>query len=121
MCGGGKIIIGEESLFSNNIEIHNTDYHGIYNADGERINPEKDVIIGRSVWVGLGSKILKGTEISDNTVVGCGSLVAGHFNDNFIIIAGNPAKVIKRNVFWNHRRENKCSIPKDLVDYCRTK
>ena len=114
MWGGGRIIIGQGSLFSNNIEIHNTDYHGIYNLNGERINPEKDIIIGKSVWVGLGSKILKGAHLSDYTIVGCGSLVSGYFSDKCVAIAGNPAKVIKSGVFWNHRRENTCPIPEEL-------
>lgn len=108
--GGGKIVIGDGSLFSNNIEIHNTDYHGIYNFKGERINPEKDIEIGKSVWVGLGSKILKGTEIADNVVVGCGSLVTGQFTDSYVIIAGNPAKIVKTGVFWNHMRKERCEL-----------
>lgn len=114
MLGGGKIIIGQGSLLSNNIEIHNTDYHGIYNLMGERINPEKDITIGKSVWVGFGSKILKGTHLSDYSIVGCGSLVSGNFAEKCVIIAGNPARVIKSEVFWNHQLENLCPVPEDL-------
>ena len=33
-CNGTQIIIGENSLLSNNIEIHSTDYHYIFDAMG---------------------------------------------------------------------------------------
>ena len=40
------------------------------------------------------SIILPGTEIGDNTIIGAGSVVKGKIPAN-VIIAGNPAKVIK--------------------------
>lgn len=70
---GGKFIkIGEGALLSNNIEIHTSDYHGIYNLQGNRVNPDKNIVIGKHVWICLGAKILKGTEIADGCVVGGG-------------------------------------------------
>lgn len=39
--------------------------------------------------------ILKGTVLGDGCVVGAGAVVAGKFEDNYVI-AGNPARVIKR-------------------------
>ena len=79
--GGKKIQIGEGCLFSNNIEIHTTDYHGIYDTNGNRINYDKDIIIGKKVWLCLGVKILKGTEIADGCIVGAGSLLAGQYKE----------------------------------------
>lgn len=64
-CNGTKIIIGENSLLSNNIEIHSTDYHYIFDVMGKRINPDASVSIGKHVWIGLGVKILKGSSIAD--------------------------------------------------------
>lgn len=112
--GGTNIIIGNGSLFSNNIEIHSSDYHGIYNKQGERINPDKDIIIGKNVWIGLGCKILKGTTIANRSVVGAGSVVSGTFCEKNIVIAGNPAKIIKKQIFWDFKRTNYCPIPNDL-------
>ena len=63
-----------------------------YNID---MVSKKDVIIGNNVWIGWGSIILKGTIIGDNCVIGAGSLVSGEFPDN-VVIAGNPARIIKR-------------------------
>lgn len=54
----------------------------------------KDVVIGRNVFVGTGSIILKGTVIGDNTVIGAGSVVSGTIPAD-VIAGGNPCRVIK--------------------------
>ena len=46
-------------------------------------------------------KIYQGTIIPDNTVIAADSVVRGVFNEENTIIAGNLAKVIKKNVNWN--------------------
>ena len=99
---GTKIEIGDGSLLSNNIEIHTTDYHKIYDKKGILINSEKNIIIGKKVWIGFGSKILKGTEIGDNVVIGAESLIAGKNIKNNVIVGGNPAKIIKEDITWEH-------------------
>lgn len=99
-CYGTKIKIGQDSLLSNNIEIHSTDYHCIYDAAGKRINPDADIELGNHVWIGLGTKILKGTFIANNSMVGAGSIVSGNIDEPNSMIAGVPAKIIKRNIRW---------------------
>lgn len=47
------------------------------------------------MWIGLNALILKGTIIGDNCVVGAGAVVKGKFPAN-CVIAGNPAKIVKR-------------------------
>ena len=42
----------------------------------------------------MNSIVLRGSFLGDNCVVGAGSVVSGKFPDN-VIIAGNPAKIIK--------------------------
>ena len=39
--------------------------------------------------------ILKGSKIGDNCVIGAGAVVSGTFEDN-TVIAGNPARVVKK-------------------------
>lgn len=98
-CDGGEIIIGEHCLFSNNIEIHTTDYHKIL-ISGIWKNVPQNVIIGEHCWIGLQSLILKGTFLAENSVVGAKSLVNKRFEEPNSIIAGNPAKIVKREVEW---------------------
>lgn len=101
--GGTTIRIGTGCLLSNNIEIHTSDYHKIFNSkNSKRINPDKDIVIGDKVWIGLGTTILKGTFIADNTIIGAKSLCSGTYGEKNTILAGNPAKVIKKDIFWNH-------------------
>lgn len=116
--GGKTIYIGEGALLSNNIEIHTTDYHGIYNLGGKRINADKDIIIGNHVWLGLGVKILKGTKIADGCMIGAGSVLSGIYPKKNCIIAGNPAKIIKEQIFWDDQRADCCEVPEYIKESC---
>ena len=114
--GKKNIKIGDGSLFSNNIEIHTTDYHGIYNSQGKRINPDKNILIGRYVWIGLGVKILKGTEIADGCVVGAGSVLSALYQKENAVIVGNPAKIVKEQIFWKSSRKETFEVPDILKE-----
>lgn len=100
VCGGSKIEIGSDCLFSNSIEIHTTDYHKIL-KDGVLQNAVEPVVIGDHCWIGLQSLILKGVVLKDNVVVGARSLVTKSFDESKIIIAGIPARIVKRGITWN--------------------
>ncbi|WP_348719460.1 acyltransferase [uncultured Alcanivorax sp.] len=64
--------------------------------DYEEYVQESPVIIGDNCWLGANSVILPGVEIGDHTVVAAGSVVTKSFPGSDQIIAGVPAKVIKR-------------------------
>lgn len=103
------ISIGDDCMLSYGIEIRNTDSHKIISLDnGEWINKGKEVYIGDHVWISADCKILKGSYIDKNSVIGANSLVSGKIPSNVIAI-GQPAKIIKENISWN--RES--VIPKD--------
>lgn len=57
-------------------------------------NPQQ-VTIGRGSWIGVGSSILPGVKIGRNCVIAAGSVVT-HSVPNFSVVAGNPAKIIKK-------------------------
>lgn len=76
------------------------DFHKIKTLDGELLNEPKEIIIGNNVWIGMRTTILKGTQIGNDVIVGSGSLLHKPINGNHLIIAGNPAKVIKEGVRW---------------------
>ena len=53
--------------------------------------------IGRHCVIGVGSMIMPGIHIGDEVVVGGGSVVTKDVPDNSMV-AGNPARIIKRGV-----------------------
>lgn len=59
------------------------------------VSSSKPVSIGDDVWIGGGSIILPGVTIGCNVVVGAGSVVTKNVPDN-VVIAGNPARIIKK-------------------------
>lgn len=100
-----SINIGSDCMFSNNIHIRSSDSHPIYdNETGEIINKEKEVCIGNHVWLAANCKILKGCVIEDGAVVGAHSIVTKHVLPN-VIVAGNPARVIKNNITWKRHKD----------------
>lgn len=100
---GTTLRIGEDCMFSNDIQLRTTDSHSIISLNGKRINYAKDIEIGRHCWIGMGAIILKGVEIEDNTVVAAGSVCTKKIEEENIILAGNPAKIVKRNINWDRR------------------
>lgn len=97
-----KLEIGKCCLFSSGITIYHTDGHPIYAYDTDSIvNRVKNLSIGEHVWIGANVTILKNSVIPSGCVVGWGSVVSGRFNQENMIIAGNPASVrSSRKVDW---------------------
>ena len=52
------------------------------------------ITIGDNVWIGGGSILNPGVTLGNNVVVGSGSVVTKSFGDT-VVIAGNPARVIR--------------------------
>ncbi len=52
------------------------------------------ITIGDNCWIGGNSVINPGVSLGNNVVVGSGSVVTKSFGDN-VVIAGNPAKIIR--------------------------
>lgn len=59
------------------------------------IESAKPVNIGNNCWIGGNAVINPGVSLGHNVVVGSGAVVTKSFGDN-VVIAGNPAKIIKR-------------------------
>lgn len=95
---GNRVTIGENCMFSDGIEIWNSDTHNIL-KEGKIVNPPAPVNIGNRVWIGKDSAILKGSDIGDDVVVGMRSLVTGKI-DNNVVCAGIPARVLSTGIIW---------------------
>lgn len=96
----GKIEIGDNCMFSYDIELRNTDSHKIYNISNNiLLNSPKNIIIKNKVWIGARVLILKGSEIGEGSIIGAGSIVNKVIGEK-VIAVGNPAKVVKENIRW---------------------
>lgn len=94
------IQIGKDVQFSWNSLAMDSDAHKIYSQDGKISNPDSPVVIGNKVWIAANTTILKGSEIKDNCIVACNSMVNKAIKEDNCIIAGSPAKAIKTISHW---------------------
>jgi acetyltransferase-like isoleucine patch superfamily enzyme len=106
-----RIEIGSHCLISWNVGIADSDFHPIEPAqrliDAQALAPffkgrpprpklrTIPVIIADNVWIGMNATILKGVTIGENSVVAAGAVVTKSVPPN-VVVAGNPAVVIKR-------------------------
>lgn len=97
-----NLTFGSNCLLAHNIEILDSDFHSIYNLDGELINPDKPIIIGNRVWIGSNTLVLKGTKIGSDIIIGAGSILNNEYLQDNSIYAGVPAKLIKSGVTWDY-------------------
>lgn len=96
-----SIKVGAHTDIGSGCKIIDNDFHPLPLSERrpvERLDlvKHRPIEIGEGCFIGANSIILKGTKLGRNVVVGAGSIVCGTFPDN-VIIAGNPARVIKEN------------------------
>lgn len=94
-----KITIGKDTNIGGNVKILDNDFHPIA-PEARRRNDRTQigtapVTIGENCFIGVNAILLKGTTLGDNCVVGAGAVVSGCFEAGSVI-AGNPAKVIRK-------------------------
>lgn len=92
-----KIIIGEGATIARNVVIRDYDGHTIDSPDYKISKP---IIIGKNVWIGNRAMILKGVTIGDGAIVAAGAIVTKDVLAGSIV-AGTPAKVLKKDVKWH--------------------
>jgi len=92
------IEIGDNCLLAENVSIrdanHQTQKNQIIDQQESVIAP---ITIGKDVWIGANSVILKGSVVPDGCVIGANSLVTEKSNlEPYSIYGGSPVELLKR-------------------------
>ena len=107
-----KLIIGKFCQIAEGVEFMMNDANHQMNAvstfpfytlEGWDMEPPKaddmpfkgDTVIGNDVWIGQNATILPGVHIGDGAIIGANSVVGSNV-DPYTIIAGNPAKPVRK-------------------------
>lgn len=94
------VSFGDGCLLSWEIQAMDTDFHNVIFDKSEKSGSGGSIIVGSKVWIGSRCTLLKGTQIPDNCVIGAGSLLNNKYLEGDSIIAGVPARMIKKIVGW---------------------
>lgn len=97
--GRSGIIIGDNVTLSHGAKIISTGYDvEHWMATGERIHfTDKPISIGNNCWIGANAIILPGVKITGEfVIIGAGAIVTKDITESRVLVAGNPAKIVKR-------------------------
>ncbi|MBI1764837.1 MAG: hypothetical protein HYR56_25785 [Acidobacteria bacterium] len=94
-----SVRIGTGCLLAGNVRIADYDGHpvdAVRRRAKEPTPPEgiRPVTIGDDVWIGYGAIILKGVTIGERAIIGAGAVVTRDVPAD-VVVAGNPARVVK--------------------------
>jgi len=92
--------IQENSLVASGVTILSHDHC-------KRVNDQPlllDTYIGKRCFIAVGATILPGVTIGDEVIVGAGAVVTKNVPSN-VIVAGNPARIIRENIKMNDKAE----------------
>lgn len=97
-----KLHIGKRCLMSKDILFRLGEIpHLVFDLETkEYVDTPHNLIVGNHVWIGAGATLLKKTKIGDDCIVGAKAVVTKEFNENNVLLAGNPAQIKRRNVYW---------------------
>ena len=90
--GIGGIEIGDYTQIAPNVGIISAN-HDL--CDNRTHIPEK-VTVGSYAWIGMGAVILPGVHLGDFTIVGANAVVTKSFEEGHCVVAGNPARLIRK-------------------------
>lgn len=87
------ILVGDYTVIASNVCIGAYD-HDVY--DISRYTSKGPIRIGRYCWIAANAVVLSGVTLGDHTVVAAGAVVNRSFPEGYCILAGNPARLVKR-------------------------
>ena len=95
-----RIKVGNDCMFSQDVTLQGGDGHCLFEGD-HLVNYSEEMEIGNHVWVARNVVITKRAKVANGSVVGTGALVSSKFDEEFVVLGGNPAKIVKHNIMWD--------------------
>lgn len=94
ISSASSITIGDGCMLANHCYLTDSDWHDIHDrtcAPGG----SAPIVLERGAWIGDSAIVCKGVHIGENSIVGAGAVVTKDVPPN-TIVAGNPARVVKK-------------------------
>ncbi|MEG1029605.1 MAG: sugar O-acetyltransferase, partial [Brevundimonas sp.] len=90
-----EIVIGDDFQCGPGVQLL-TPEHPLDAAERRSgVESARPIRIGDDVWIGGGAVVLAGVTVGDRSVIGAGSVVTKDVPAD-VVVAGNPARIIKR-------------------------
>ncbi len=90
-----EVIIGDNCFIAPQVGIYTASHPIDPLSRNSGLEYGKPIIIGNNCWIGGHATINPGVTLGDNVVVASGAVVTKSFESD-VVIAGNPAKVLKK-------------------------
>jgi acetyltransferase-like isoleucine patch superfamily enzyme len=100
IVGHERIEIGDDIWTGHYVYVtdQNHGYEDLTQPIGVQLWKNAPVTIGSGCWLGHGAVVLPGSRLGRNVVVAAGAVVAGIDVPDFSVVAGVPARIVRRHV-----------------------
>jgi len=102
---GGKVTIGKYCQIGRDVAFHPTNHpishlttyinSHLFNGELKNLKTERPIEIGHDVWIGHGVIVLAGVTVGNGAILAAGSVVTKSV-ESYTIVAGNPAKPVRK-------------------------
>lgn len=89
-----KVIFGDNVFIGPNCGFYTAEHPFDVQTRNQGLEYARPITIGNNVWIGGGVNVLSGVTVGNNVVIGAGSVVTKDV-PNDVVVAGNPAKIIR--------------------------
>lgn len=109
------ITIGDNCMLAPNVQILTASHPLNPVKRNSGLEDGKPVTIGDNCWIGAGAIILPGVTLGDNVVVAAGAVVTKNYGAG-VVLAGNPARILKTIDGVSNEMPEDLSIPREKID-----